>query len=150
MDNYPVGYRRPPKNTRFAKGKSGNPKGRPKGLKNLKTYLDEELAEMITVREGAKLTKMTKGRALIKSLIARGLKGDARAAREIIVMDRSLDVSENQEGSAELNADDIEVMETFLKNYSKGQSATSRDGSLDGASKADDRAGKSDKPSKEG
>jgi hypothetical protein len=138
MDNYSVGYRRPPRNTRFAKGKSGNPKG----LKNLKTYLDEELAEVITVREGAKLTKMTKGRALIKSLIARGLKGDARAAREIIVMDRSPDVSENQEGSAELNADDIEVIETFLKNYSKGQSATSRDDSSNGASKADDRAGK--------
>ena len=29
--SYEVGYKRPPKHTRFKKGHSGNPKGRPKG-----------------------------------------------------------------------------------------------------------------------
>jgi hypothetical protein len=116
-DENPVGYRKPPKGTRFTKGKSGNPKGRPKGVKNLKTYLSEELNEVVTVHEGAKVLKMTKGRALIKTLLARSLKGDARAAREIIVMDRALNPSEEQESDATLGSDDVEIVETFLKNW---------------------------------
>jgi Family of unknown function (DUF5681) len=35
MSGYKVGYGKPPKTTRFKKGKSGNPGGRPKGSLNL-------------------------------------------------------------------------------------------------------------------
>ncbi|MFZ3585531.1 DUF5681 domain-containing protein, partial [Loktanella sp. DJP18] len=31
---YSVGYAKPPESSRFKKGKSGNPKGRPKGAKS--------------------------------------------------------------------------------------------------------------------
>ena len=40
-----VGYRKPPMHTRFKPGQFGNPRGRPKGTKNLKTDLQEELGE---------------------------------------------------------------------------------------------------------
>jgi hypothetical protein len=46
-DGNGVGYGRPPEHTRFRKGHSGNPKGRPKGTRNLLTDVQEELAERI-------------------------------------------------------------------------------------------------------
>lgn len=79
-DGYTVGYKKPPEHSRFVKGKSGNPKGRPKRSKNLRTDLLEVLGEKIIIREGEQTKKVTKQRGFVLSLVNKGLKGDARAA----------------------------------------------------------------------
>src|SRR4051812_4337181 len=53
---YDVGYGRPPKATRFRKGQSGNPRGRPKGAQGLRSLLEAALAQQITVSEGGRTT----------------------------------------------------------------------------------------------
>ena len=49
--DYAVGYGKPPGHTRFGKGRSGNPKGRPSGAKNLTTLFNEALNETVIVAE---------------------------------------------------------------------------------------------------
>src|SRR5258707_14914128 len=81
-----VGYRTPPKATRWKPGTSGNPKGRPKGSANLATDLSAELGEQITVREGGRPRRISKQRALVKSLMAKALQGDVRATTAVLAL----------------------------------------------------------------
>ena len=81
---YEVGFGKPPKEHQYPKGTSGNSRGRPKGAKNLKTDLLEELGEMMNVREGGRELHISKQRALIKTQVARALNGNDRAAAKII------------------------------------------------------------------
>ncbi|CAA2142220.1 DUF5681 domain-containing protein [Hyphomicrobium sp. ghe19] len=87
---YSVGYGKPPKHSRFKPGQSGNPKGRPKGARGFKAELDDELRQLITVTEAGRTWKLNKRRAIIKSLIAKALKGDPRALQLILSQSNSL------------------------------------------------------------
>jgi Family of unknown function (DUF5681) len=84
--DYAVGYRRPPRQTRFRKGASGNPNGRPRGARNLATLLDQTLRERIAITENGKRRKVTKLAAALKQLVNRALAGDLRAMR--LLLDR--------------------------------------------------------------
>jgi hypothetical protein len=110
-----VGYGKPPMHSRFKKGESGNPKGRPKGVKNLKTDLNEELQERVVIREGTRALKVSKQRAIIKSLVVRTVKGDARAATTLInLMHRVLDFAMDPATAEELlNPDEREILEAL-------------------------------------
>ena len=106
-----VGYKSPPKTTQFKPGQSGNPKGRPKGTKNLRTDLGEELAEKITVTEGGKQLFISKQRAMLKSLMARSIKGETAAARALINLIVGLEMVDVKDKQSEpLGPDDLEIL----------------------------------------
>ena len=64
-----VGYAKPPKHTRFTKGRSGNPKGRPTGSKNLATMMIEELTQTVAIVDNGKRTKIPKIRAAVRQAL---------------------------------------------------------------------------------
>jgi len=80
-----VGYRRPPRNTRFAKGKSGNPAGRPRGRHKHAPY-EAILGRMVTIREGASMRRVTAAEAFLLQLAKRGVDGDGAAARASLTL----------------------------------------------------------------
>ncbi len=109
-----VGYRKPPQSSRFKKGKSGNPKGRPSGTKNLKTDLAEELRERIMVREGNSAKRVTKQRAMVKTLMSKALRGDSRSTTILFnMMTRLLALDEVPDASVPLNEDESAVLALF-------------------------------------
>ena len=113
--DYKVGYRKPPRHRQFKKGQTGNPKGRPKGAKNIKTELAEELQEKIVVREDGKRMVVSRRRAIIKTLVAKALKGDIRAAKELVNLDyKYLPPDESQPEERVLTPEDKAILEDFL------------------------------------
>lgn len=109
-----VGFKNPPKHTQFKPGQSGNPRGRPKGTKNLRTDLREELAEKITVTEGGKKLIISKQRAMLKSLMAKSIRGETAAARALINLIVGLEQADvHDKQPEELGADDLEILAAF-------------------------------------
>ncbi len=118
--NYETGYRKPPKHTRFTKGQSGNPKGRPKGTQNLRTDLSEELSELIRVREGDHEITVSKQRALLKTLTARALKGDTRAAQLVLdLVWRVIEREATPEPVADLTPEDQAILDDWFEANAK-------------------------------
>ena len=77
--DYEIGYGRPPKASQFRKGQSGNPNGRPKGKRGLKSDLRAELTARVQVTENGRKMTLTKQRVIVKQLVAQAAKGDLRA-----------------------------------------------------------------------
>lgn len=80
--DYDVGYKKPPKHSRFKKGQSGNPKGRPKDRPkdhtSIPSMLQEMLKQKVTITEGGKQRKVDYTEAFVKQLMAKGLNGSTR------------------------------------------------------------------------
>jgi hypothetical protein len=113
MSSYKVGYGKPPKARQFKRGKSGNPKGRPRGSLNLATDLTAELGENITVREDGRSRKVSKQRALIKSLMAKALQGDVRAMTSLLALYARVIAEAPNDDNQAVDADELQVLKRF-------------------------------------
>lgn len=79
----PVGYRRPPRHSRFRKGQSGNPSGRRKGS-GIRSALEKVLDRKVTATVDGERRKVPLTEALVLQLAQKALAGDVRSIREVL------------------------------------------------------------------
>lgn len=79
-----VGYRNPPKHTRFKPGHSGNPKGRPKGAKSLQSIVRDTLTQKVTIRGPFGERKVSRIEAILQKAVEQAMKGNPRALAELL------------------------------------------------------------------
>jgi hypothetical protein len=122
-DDYEVGYGKPPRHTRFVKGQSGNPRGRPSGAKNFTTLLREALNEPVIVTENGGHRKVSKRQAIVTQLVNRSATADFRAIK--ILLDIVRDMERQTEPAAPETSDfseaDEKVLEQIKARFSIGK-----------------------------
>src|SRR5688572_3666738 len=89
---FDVGYGKPPESTRFKKGQSGNPRGRPRGRKNWVTQAERILNEKVVINESGRRTTVTKFEAAVKQLVNKAASGDHRAIQALLALQRSINM----------------------------------------------------------
>jgi hypothetical protein len=114
---YDVGFGKPPKPSQFRKGFSGNPKGRPKGKRNLATILKRALQEKVVINENGVRRTVTKSEAAMKQLANQAASGDLGAVRQLLALERSAEEERVTPPTRELDHNDHKVMENFLKRF---------------------------------
>ena len=84
--DYVVGYGKPPVHSRFQKGRSGNPKGRPRGRRNMSTLLSAALNGWVTVVENGRRKEITKREAIVTQLVNKSAAADLKATQIVLAM----------------------------------------------------------------
>jgi Family of unknown function (DUF5681) len=110
LEDYEIGYGKPPKSSQFKKGISGNPSGRPKKPSDFVSELKKELQSKVTINENGKRRVITKSEGTAKQLVNRALSGNLPAVRLVISVDR-----ETQERAAEQPQESRNQPDTYPK-----------------------------------
>jgi hypothetical protein len=118
-----VGYKHPPREHQFRPGQSGNPSGRPKGARNFRSELREELSEVVTVHDGDRDIQISKQRALIKSVVAAAIDGNQRAAASVLAMCMRM-LADAEDDDAIEDVGDREIVEAFTKRKKRDATAS--------------------------
>jgi hypothetical protein len=118
-----VGYKRPPRSTRFKPGQSGNASGRRKSVPNFKTDLMDELRETILIRENGRERKITKQRAFVKALVTAAIKSDMRAINAVVACTRNFGAGTEGEMPVGIDTEDLDILEAFVTRERKRQNS---------------------------
>lgn len=81
---YQVGYGKPPLETRFKPGQSGNKKGRPKKNCDFGSLFADGLEQKVSVIEQGRSRRITKRKLMVMATITAAMKGDLKAFKFII------------------------------------------------------------------
>ena len=114
-DCYEVGYGKPPKSGRFKPGQSGNPRGRKKGTRGLKTDLLNELSAKSSIRINGKEVKGTRQQLMIMTQSIRAAAGDLKASALLLpIILQVLGVEDRNAGKAKLSSNDQALLDALM------------------------------------
>ena len=112
-----VGYGQPPNETRFRKGQSGNPQGRPKGSLNMAAVLLRTLREPVVVTASGRKKTITKLEAAMTQITNRAAGGDLPALKLLTALVQSAEdrLANAPQESSQTSEADQDVMRALLK-----------------------------------
>ncbi len=105
-DHEEVGYGKPPKAHRFKPGQSGNPSGRPKGVKNEETIIRDLLGQKVSISHRGKTKRITLHEALYRRIL-----DDGRHAHTVT----------DPSGTDQSNPDDQAIIEAFISKLKESE-----------------------------
>src|SRR4051812_46615679 len=116
-----VGYRKPPMPNQFKPGKSGNPRGRPKGSKNLSTLIKTELNRPLLVAQDGRRRKIKRKAALVTGLVNDALQGKDRPREKVLDYIERLETADTSNDLHSDNPQDEAIIERFLERRGHGR-----------------------------
>jgi hypothetical protein len=122
-----IGYSKPPKNSQFKKGQSGNPKGRPKGSQNLATLFEKTIRQKVTITENGRSRVVTKAQAIFLQMVNLAAKGDMKATHEVRYWSQRFDeFPKVPSPNSEWHESDEAVLEGMMKRMQEADSSQSK------------------------
>ncbi len=110
-----VGYRRPPKHSRFKPGQSGNPRGRPAGVKSLSDIVRKIVGQKVTVTENGRTRRIPRLEAILLRAAGEASRGDARPLRLLLQLaERYGESAQAGVNRDEMAAEDIAILQRYL------------------------------------
>ena len=117
-DDDEVGYGKTPKATRFKKGQSGNPKGRPKGSRNFKTDVIATLEAPVQLKEKGRTKTVATQQAALLRLREKALSGNDRALDRLLELARTYnDENLTEAAAAALAPSDRAILDDYLRRH---------------------------------
>ncbi len=117
--DHAVGYGRPPKETQFVAGQSGNPRGRPRGARGVGDLLGDLIRQKIPVTDNGKTRKMPVFEVMLRRLLNDAMRGDAKAVKLFLSLaDRYVTATEAAIQSGDVLAEDEAILSQYLKDLS--------------------------------
>ena len=132
VNGYAVGYGKPPQDSQFRPGQSGNPAGRSKGVRNLATDVRRALKLPVKVRAGGRSRQMSTQAGMLMMLRDKALNGDARALDRLLELANRFNNEPAPEVAQTLSDDDREILAAYAAEIAA--STAQRTPQADGAS----------------
>jgi hypothetical protein len=120
-----VGYRQPPKHSRFPPGQSGNPRGRPQGVKSLADIVRKIVGQKVTVTENGRARRVPRLEAILLRAASEASRGDGRSLRLLLQLTERYGESAQIEAVREtIVAEDIAILRRYLADFDDPSPAT--------------------------
>jgi len=116
-DGFTVGYKKPPQHSRFQPGRSGNPHGKQKGVRNLGSDVKRTLEVPVRLNEQGRARRVSTQEAALLRLREKALKGDARSLDQLIELAKTFNNSAAVEsvGDEALAAEDQAILDAYAE-----------------------------------
>jgi len=112
-----IGYKRPPRHSRFRAGQSGNPRGRQKGVRNLGSDVKRTLEVPVRLNDQGRARRVSTQEAALLRLREKALNGDARSIVQILELAKIFNNSTAVEsvGDVALAAEDQAILDAYAE-----------------------------------